>query len=110
MGPRLINCGLLKCNHSRRDSITNITLDVVAFCQLSSVQSSTSFEIFKYFENLNKSEKCNFFERFERIDEFNNMTSAMFNAYLISTLKFQFEKIYKFNDITSAMFDAYLIL
>ena len=37
------------------------------------------------------------------------MTSAMFNAYLISTLKFQFEKIDKFNNITSAMFDAYLI-
>ena len=40
----------LKCNHWRRDSITNITSDVVAFCQLSSVQSSTSFEIFKNFE------------------------------------------------------------
>ena len=37
------------------------------------------------------------------------MTSAMFNAYLISTLKFQFEKIDKFNNITSAMFNAYLI-
>ena len=48
-------------------------------------------------------------ERFEKIDEFNNMTSAMFNAYLISTLKFQFEKIDEFNNITSAMFDAYLI-
>ena len=33
----------------------------------------------------------------------------MFNAYLISTLKFQFEKIDKFNNITSAMFNAYLI-
>ena len=31
----------------------------------------------------------------------------MFNAYLISTLKFQFEKNYKFNYITSAMFYAY---
>ena len=40
----------LKCNHWRRDSITNITSDVVAFCQLSSVQSSTSFEIFKNLE------------------------------------------------------------
>merc|ERR1712240_249100 len=37
------------------------------------------------------------------------MTSAMFNAYLILTLKFQFEKIYKFNYITSAMFNAYKI-
>ena len=61
------------------------------------------------FENLNKSEKFNFLERFEKNDEFNNMTSAMFNAYLISTLKFQFEKIDKFNNITSAMFNAYLI-
>ena len=33
----------------------------------------------------------------------------MFNAYLISTLKFQCEKIDKFNNITSAMFNAYLI-
>ena len=33
----------------------------------------------------------------------------MFNAYLISTLKFQFEKNDKFNNITSAMFNAYLI-
>ena len=33
----------------------------------------------------------------------------MFNAYLISTLKFQFEKKYKFNYITSAMFNAYKI-
>ena len=48
-------------------------------------------------------------ERFEKNDEFNNMTSAMFNAYLISTLKFQCEKIDKFNNITSAMFNAYLI-
>ena len=46
------------------------------------------------FENLKKSEKFNFFEIFEeKNDEFNNMTSAMFNAYLISTLKFQFEKL-----------------
>ena len=37
------------------------------------------------------------------------MTSGIFNAYLISTLKFQFEKIYKFNNITLAKFDAYLI-
>ena len=37
------------------------------------------------------------------------ITSAMFNAYLISTLKFQFEKNYKFNYITSAMFNAYKI-
>ena len=33
----------------------------------------------------------------------------MFNAYLISTLKFQFEKYDKFNYITSAMFNTYLI-
>ena len=33
----------------------------------------------------------------------------MFNAYLISTLKFQFEKNAKFNYITSAMFNAYKI-
>ena len=31
----------------------------------------------------------------------------MFIAYLISTLKFQFQKNYKFNYITSAMFNAY---
>ena len=59
---------------------------------------------------LKKSDKFNLFERFEKIDEFNTMTSAMFNAYLISTLKFQFEKIDKFNNITLAMFNAYLIL
>ena len=33
----------------------------------------------------------------------------MFDAYLISTLKFQFEINYKFNYITSAMFNAYKI-
>ena len=75
--------------------------------------SNKNFGNFKNSENLNlnfkKSEKFNFFEIFEKIDEFNNMTSAMFNAYLISTLKFQFEKIDKFNNITSAMFNAYLI-
>ena len=68
-------------------------------------------EISKISENLNlkKSEKFNFFEIFEKIDEFNSMTSAMFNAYLISTLKFQFEKNDEINYITSAIFDAYLI-
>ena len=50
-----------------------------------------------------------FFEWFEKIDIFTYITSAIFNAYLISTLKFQFEKIDKFNNITSAMFNAYLI-
>ena len=45
----------------------------------------------------------------EKNDKFNNKTSAMFNTYLVSTLKFQFEKNYKFNNITSAMFNAYLI-
>ena len=40
---------------------------------------------------------------------FNNVTSAMFNAYGISTLKFQFENNDEFNYITSAIFDAYLI-
>ena len=35
--------------------------------------------------------------------KFNNITSAMFNAYLISTLKFKFEKNDKINNITSAM-------
>ena len=53
--------------------------------------------------------KLDFFERFEKINTFNNITSAMFNAYLISTLKFQFEKNDEFNYITSAMFNAYLI-
>ena len=33
----------------------------------------------------------------------------MFNAYLISTLKFQFKKNDKINNTTSAMFSAYLI-
>ena len=33
----------------------------------------------------------------------------MFNAYLISTLKFQFERNDEINDITSAMYNAYLI-
>merc|ERR1712163_59424 len=37
------------------------------------------------------------------------ITSAMFIAYLSSTLKFQFEKNYKFNYINSAMFNAYKI-
>ena len=44
------------------------------------------------------------------IDKFNNIISAIFNTYLVSTLKFQFEKNDKFNNITSAMFNAYLIL
>ena len=33
----------------------------------------------------------------------------MFSVYLIFSLKFLFEKDYKFNEITSAMFNAYLI-
>ena len=33
----------------------------------------------------------------------------MFNAYLISTLKFPFEKNDKFDYITSAMFNSYSI-
>ena len=33
-----------------------------------------------------KSEKIKYF------DKFKNITSAMFNTYLVSTLKFQFEK------------------
>ena len=57
----------------------------------------------------------NIFEKFKKseknkiIDKFNNITSAMFNTYLVSTLKFQFERNDKFNNITSAMFNAYLI-
>ena len=60
--------------------------------------------------------------QFEKIDKFNNITSAMFNAYLISTLKFEkikyfweIQKIWKnkiidkFNNITSAMFNTYLV-
>ena len=66
---------------------------------------------------------------FEKIDKFNNITVAIFKAYLISTLKFEnikhfweIPKIWKnkkikksiwkndkFNKITSAMFNAYLI-
>ena len=34
------------------------------------------------------------FERFEKIDIFNDITSAMFNAYLISTLKFEKTKYF----------------
>ena len=49
---------------------------------------------------LKKIWKIYIFEIFEKIDEFNNMTSVMFNAYLISTLKFQCEKNDKFNNIT----------
>ena len=64
----------------------------------------------KILEILKISEKIRFFfEIFEKINTFNNKTSAMFNAYLISTLKFQFEKNDEFNYITSAMFNAYLI-
>ena len=65
----------LKCNHWRRDSITNITSDVVAFCQLSSVQSSTSFEIFRNFEKIQKfekfrkSEKLKFLKDLKKIEE-----------------------------------------
>ena len=51
----------LKCNHWRRDSITNITSDVVAFCQLSAHKLSTFFEIFKNFEK---------FKIFERLKNF----------------------------------------
>ena len=54
--------------------------------------------------------KTKIFERFEKIGEFNNITSAIICAYLFLTLKFQFEKIDKFNNITSAMFNSYLIL
>ena len=43
------------------------------------------------------------------IDKFKNITSAMFNTYLVSTLIFQFEKNDKFNTIISAMFIANLI-
>merc|ERR1712163_65513 len=50
------------------------------------VKNSKNLEIFK------KSEKISFFERFEKIDIFNDITSVMFNTYLISPLKFQFEK------------------
>ena len=47
--------------------------------------------------------------QFEKMDKFNNINSAMFNTYFISTLKFWLEKIDKLNKITSAMFNAYLI-
>ena len=46
----------------------------------------------KNLKNKKKSENLNFFERPEKIEKFNNITSAMFNTYLVSTLKFQFEK------------------
>ena len=63
----------------------------------------------KKFEKLKNYKILIFFEIFEIIDKFNNTTSAMFNAYLISTLKFQFEKNDKINNITSAMFKSYSI-
>merc|ERR1711872_174039 len=65
------------------------------------VTNSKNLEIFK------KSEF--FFERSEKIDIFNDITSVMFNAYLISTLKFQFEKNAKFNYVTSAILNAFSI-
>ena len=40
----------LKCNHRTRDSLTNITSDVVAFCQLSPHQSSTFLKFSKILE------------------------------------------------------------
>ena len=62
----------------------------------------------KKFEKL-KNLKNYFFLIFEIIDKFTNTTSAMFNAYLISTLKFRFEKNDKINNITSAMLNDYII-
>ena len=50
------------------------------------------------FEKFKKSEK-----KPEIINKFNNVTSAMFTAYLISTLKFKFEKNDRIDNITSAM-------
>ena len=38
-----------------------------------------------------------------------NLKSSEISSSLISTLKFQFEKIDKFNNITVAIFNAYLI-
>ena len=64
---------------------------------------------------MKKSEKLKELEILRKIlklkknDKFNNKTSAMFNAYLISTLKFQCKKNDTFNYITSAMYNAYLI-
>merc|ERR1712235_221256 len=64
----------------------------------------------KNVESFKKSEKIYFFLKdSQKIDIFNDITSVMFNAYLISTLKFQFEKNAKFNYITSAMFNAFSI-
>ena len=59
--------------------------------------------------------KLNIIEKFKNsennkiIDKFTNTTSAMFNAYLILSLKFQFEKNDKINNITSAMLNDYII-
>ena len=68
--------------------------------------STLKFENIKYFWEIQKIWKK---YQFEKNDKFNSITSAMFNAYLVSTLIFQFEKNDKFNNITSAMFNAYLI-
>ena len=65
--------------------------------------SIPKFEKIEYFWEIQKIWKNKI------IDKFNNVTSAMFNTYLVSTLKFQSEKNEKFNNITSAMFDVYLI-
>jgi len=75
------------------------------------------------FGKFQKSEKIKDLKnQFKKKDKFNNITSAMFNAYLISTLKFEkikyfweIQKIWKnkiinkFNNITSAMFNTYLV-
>jgi len=60
----------LKCNCWRRDTLTNITSNVVAFCHLSSHQSSTFFEIFKNLEKFKNCEKIWKIEKSEKLFSF----------------------------------------
>ena len=53
-------------------------------------------KILNIFGKFQKSEnKKKFKKSIWKKDKFNNISSAMFDAYLISTLKFQFEKMIK---------------
>ena len=53
-------------------------------------------KILKFFGKFQKSENEKKIKKsIWKKDKFNNISSAMFDAYLISTLKFQFEKMIK---------------
>ena len=90
----------LKCNHWRRDSVTNITSDVVAF--VSSVL--TNYQLFLNFSKiLNFSNFFEFLKIFENFKKVDNLWPLSWHNATTSEVIFVIESLLQWLRLSSAM-------